>query len=70
MTHTFRASAGRVGHACCVLYAGEMPRLSKAGAVRHGIYAGDPFTDATALSDAGAEVFHQMRDVNALVGLN
>ena len=32
-------------------------------------YAGDPFTDATALSDAGAEIFHHMDDVHALIGL-
>lgn len=31
-------------------------------------YAGDPFTDAGALSNAGAEVFHHMSDVNALIG--
>ena len=33
-------------------------------------FAGDPFTDATALSDAGAEVFHHMDDVAALIGLD
>jgi HAD superfamily hydrolase (TIGR01509 family) len=33
-------------------------------------YAGDPFTDAAALSDAGAEVFHHMSEVKALIGLN
>ena len=33
-------------------------------------YAGDTFTDAAALSDAGADAFHHMRDVNAFVRLN
>ncbi|MDA7949223.1 MAG: HAD family phosphatase [Hyphomicrobiaceae bacterium] len=32
-------------------------------------YTGDPFTDADALQGAGAEVFHHMREVPALIGL-
>ena len=32
-------------------------------------YAGDPFTDANMLEDAGAEVFFDMADVDALIGL-
>ena len=33
-------------------------------------YAGDVFTDATALADAGAEIFTNMAEVRGLVGMN
>ena len=32
-------------------------------------YAGDPFTDGSALADAGAEIFHHMDEVPDLIGL-
>ncbi len=33
-------------------------------------YAGDPFTDVAELSEAGAEIFHHMSEVSALIGLD
>ena len=69
----FLFAADQMGHAPdgCVVIEDSLPGVGAARAadMRVLAYAGDPHTDDAALADAGAEVFHDMRDVPRLIGL-
>ncbi len=69
----FLTAAAAMGHRCedAVVIEDSLSGVQAgvaAGARVLG-YAGDPFTDAGALSDAGAEIVHRMEDVHDLIGL-
>ncbi len=70
----FLAAAAAMGHRCedAIVIEDSLSGVQAgvaAGARVLG-YAGDPFTDADALRNEGAEIVHRMEDIGAIIGLD